>query len=155
MSTALHRELHEPALPEGPVVVTVEFRVPLERQARFLQLMQALRPILLRNGAFSFRLDRDLGDPELIRLETMNSSWAEHLLQHERMTRDEMDLWEAIQALHVGPRPAPTRHFLSLREPFYSGGAIPPQALAPPLAGQAGQPVRDEKLWPDGTSTVD
>ncbi|MBV9488611.1 MAG: MFS transporter [Verrucomicrobia bacterium] len=136
LSTILHRNLHEPALTEGPVVVTVEFRVPLEHQPRFLQLMHALRPIILRNGAFSFRLDRDLGDPELIRLETMNSSWAEHLLQHERMTRDEHELWEAAQAVHTGPHPAPTRHFLSLREPLFGGDSNQPQELAPPLVGR-------------------
>ena len=137
LSTILHRDLHEPALTDGPIVIMVEFRVPLERQSRFLQLMRALRPVILRNGASSFRLDRDLADPELIRLETRNSSWAEHLLQHERMTRDEAELWDAAQELHVGPRPAPTRHFLSLREPLYTGDAASPQELAPPSARQA------------------
>ena len=134
MPTILHRALHEPALTDGPIVVTMEFRVPLARQARFLQLMRALRPVILRKGTSSVRLDRDLGDPELIRLETQDSTWAEHLLQHERLTQDDTALWEAAQALHVGPHPVPTRHFLSLREPLFTGNSPSPQDLASPLA---------------------
>ena len=58
-------------------------------------------------------------------------TWAEHLLPHERLTQGDMALWKAVQGLHLGPHPVPTRHFLSLREPLFTGDATSQQELAP------------------------
>ncbi len=49
----------------------------------------------LRNGAFSWRLDEDLAECHVFRVEMLVASWSEHLLQHERMTKGRATLYGA------------------------------------------------------------
>ena len=101
---------------DGPVLVTVEFFVAPENADQFRLLMRQVREQRLRDGARRWRLYHDLQNPErfveLFRLD----SWNEHLLQHERVTVDDLQVRDAIFALHKGPDIPKVTHFLGLEE---------------------------------------
>jgi len=101
---------------DGPVLVTVEFLVAPEKAEEFRALMRELREQRLRDGARRWRLYHDLQNQErfleLFRLD----SWNEHVLQHERVTMDDLRVREALNALHKGPQPPKVTHFLGLED---------------------------------------
>ncbi len=97
---------------EGPVLVTVEYQVGAEHVAEFLEAMRQFGRIRHRDGASRWGICRDL-EREDRYLETfVVSSWAEHLRQHERMTRADLHLEERIRQFTVKePR---VRHLIYL-----------------------------------------
>jgi len=81
---------------EGPILVTVEYQVKADHAAEFLEAMREYGRIRRRDGASRWGVCRDL-EREDRYLETfVVSSWAEHLRQHERMTRADLHLEERI-----------------------------------------------------------
>jgi hypothetical protein len=76
----------EPAPDDGPVLVTVEYRVAEAQQAAFCQAMADVQTIRLRDGASRWDLFRDAGTPNRYLETFVVASWAEHLRQHERIT---------------------------------------------------------------------
>ena len=72
---------------DGPVTVTVESVIRPEDREEFLTLMEQLRLIFLRNGAFLYRVDENLENPGTFRTEMLVGSWAEHVRQHARTTK--------------------------------------------------------------------
>jgi len=86
----------------GPILVTVEYDVEPEREAEFLQAMRGYERIRRRDGAFRWGIFRDLENP-MRYLETfLVDSWAEHLRQHERLTRADREVTERVQSLVRG-----------------------------------------------------
>jgi len=71
---------------DGPVLITVEYRVPAERANDFIQAMEAMRSFRYREGAIRWDLFRDLADPDRYVENFIAPSWAEHMRQHERVT---------------------------------------------------------------------
>jgi MFS family permease len=99
-------------LDDGPVLVTIEYRIPPENAERFRLVMQQLRERRLRDGARRWRLYQDARQPEryleLFRLE----SWGEHLRQHERTTMADKEIEAVALGLHQGPdRPKVSHYF--------------------------------------------
>ena len=41
------------------------------------------------------------------------ASWSEHLQQHERMTKNELQTWERVWRLHRGKSEPVVKHYLS------------------------------------------
>ncbi|MEM6548517.1 MAG: MFS transporter [Pseudomonadota bacterium] len=113
--------LHWPAPPmiepsaagDGPVMVTLDYRIAPENRAAFLTLMERLRPSRLRDGGYGWHLFRIAEEADLYREMFMTHSWAEHLRQHERVTEAERRLQADIQALTEGAEGAFVRHHLS------------------------------------------
>jgi MFS family permease len=97
---------------DGPVTVTRELIIRPEDRQEFLVLIEQLRLIFLRNGAFLFHVDESLEHPGTFRTEMLVSSWAEHLRQHARMTKAETDLVERVWAMHAGDEEPVVRHYL-------------------------------------------
>jgi MFS family permease len=71
---------------DGPVLITVEYRVPVERAGEFIQAMDAMRIFRRREGAVSWGIFRDLADPERYLETFLVTTWAEHMRQHARVT---------------------------------------------------------------------
>lgn len=104
---------HEPAPHDGPVLVTVEYRVAEVHQAAFFEAMAAVQIIRLRDGATRWELFRDTADPERLVETFVVGSWAEHMRQHERVTIADRDLEERAQAFQQpGSTPIVT-HFVA------------------------------------------
>jgi len=75
-----------PAPDDGPVLVTVTYRVPPDDVAGFTEMMRFVEKHRRRTGAYRWGLFRDLAAPEKFVENFVVSSWAEHLRQHHRRT---------------------------------------------------------------------
>ncbi len=103
----------EPRPADGPVLVTLEYRVRAERTDEFVSAMTELGRVRRRDGAHAWDLYEDLEDRGRF-LETFTvASWEEHLRQHERGTVADLDVERRVRELHVGPGPPVARHLLS------------------------------------------
>jgi hypothetical protein len=102
----------EPKPDDGPVTVTRELIIRPEDREEFLALVEQLRLIFLRNGAFIFHVDENLEHSGTFRTEMLVSSWAEHLRQFARMTKAETELVERVWAMHAGEQEPVVRHYL-------------------------------------------
>jgi MFS family permease len=102
----------QPAPTDGPVLVTVEYVVHSQQAARFVDTMNELGLVRRRDGAFRWNLYEDLELPGRYFEIFVVDSWAEHLLQHERLTVADLELSERVKAMHRGPEPPRVRHLL-------------------------------------------
>jgi MFS family permease len=103
----------EPAADDGPVLVTVEYRVAQAQQAAFFEAMAAVQRIRLRDGATRWELFRDTADPERVVETFVVASWAEHMRQHERVTIADRDLEERAQAFQQPGTTPIVAHFIA------------------------------------------
>jgi predicted MFS family arabinose efflux permease len=87
----------------GPVLVTAEYRVTLERRVEFVSAMQELRIVRRRDGALRWGLFYDPSEPERYLETFVIGSWAEHLRQHERATMADRAIDQRVQRLAEGP----------------------------------------------------
>jgi predicted MFS family arabinose efflux permease len=87
---------------DGPVLVTVEYRVPVGEMARFVELMRGMERDRRRTGAYQWGLFRDLGVPDRFVETFLVDSWAEHLRQHERGTQAGQPRRDALRAFATG-----------------------------------------------------
>jgi MFS family permease len=94
-----------PAPEDGPVSITAEFHVDPTRRNDCIELMRDARMIFLRNGAYRWHLYEDLKQPNKFRMEVVVASWKEHLLQSERMTKNEKGVLLKLRDLRTDPNP--------------------------------------------------
>jgi len=95
----------------GPVLVTVEYDVAPENAREFIKTIRRYGRIRRRDGAMRWGIFRDLEKPDRYLESFIVSSWAEHLRQHERMTRADHDLEERLHRLVRGT--TVVRHLIS------------------------------------------
>jgi hypothetical protein len=107
-----HRLIYTPKPCDGPVSITIEFKIDCAQGREFMDLMREVRLIHLRNGAYSWRLHEHLSWPNTFRLEMSVPSWNEHLLQKERVTQAERKVLERVWSLHKGDRPPEEQIYL-------------------------------------------
>jgi quinol monooxygenase YgiN len=102
----------EPDPNAGPVMVQVEFVVPPDRQAAFLEAMEGLRGSRLRTGATRWELYRHAEQPNRFVEIFSVPSWEEHMRQHHggRLTGMDREIEEA--ALAFSDPPPRGEHFL-------------------------------------------
>ena len=86
----------EVELDAGPVLVTVEYIVKHEHASEFLRTMRRYERVRRRDGASRWGIYRDTEHPDLYLETFIVHSWAEHLRQHERITRDDSELEERV-----------------------------------------------------------
>ncbi len=132
-ATQFHTMLDAPHPDDGPVAITMDFQIDVINRTRFLQLMREVRLMHLRNGAFSWRLDENLAEHRAFRLEMLVASWSEHLLQHERITKEEQRNLEKAWSLDIRPEGPVVKHFISVNRELLGGKRVGP--CAPPPSG--------------------
>ena len=101
---------------EGPVLVTVEYRVEPERAGEFARAMRRLGRARRRSGAMRWGLFRDAADLKRFVETFLVESWAEHLRQHERVTVSDHAAEEQVRALHEGGEPPVVTHLIAFRD---------------------------------------
>jgi len=86
--------------------------------------------MFLRNGANRWHLYGDLHQPNIIRMEVVMPSWKQHLLQRERMTKDEQEVLLKLRSLRTDPNPPQEWISLSLEKEVLNRrvrtGGLPP-----------------------------
>lgn len=138
----LRNDWHEPdtAVPveprSGPVVVTIEYRIPAGSVVPFLTAMSERRRIRRRDGAHGWSLMRDLGDPELWIERYHVSTWLDYVRHNQRRTVADVANSEAIRTLHAGPNP-PVVHRMLERQT----GSLP--ISRGPDSREMGDPMTD------------
>jgi MFS family permease len=82
----------EPCPNDGPVLVTVRYRVPEAKRPDFVDAMSAVRRSRLRTGGHSWRLYRSLEDPDMVLERFTVPSWSEFARQRaERWLESDHD----------------------------------------------------------------
>lgn len=105
----------EVGLDEGPVLVTVEYRIAPEEDAAFAEAMHGVALLRRRDGALTWGLYRDTADPCRY-LETFAAeSWAEHLRQHARATMADKRIEARARQFHRGASPPAVSHMLHVK----------------------------------------
>ena len=97
---------------DGPVLVTVEYQVNPERVSEFIKTMRKYGRIRRRDGASRWGICRDLENPDRYLETFVVSSWAEHLRQHDRLTRADSHL--EVQLRKCTASEPKVRHLLYL-----------------------------------------
>jgi len=103
----------QPEPEAGPVLVTVEYRIPPENVARFLKALRSLRRVRLRDGAVFWQVFRDMEQSERFVEHFVTETWAEHLRQHGRVTVEDRGVQERILALQAPGACAKVIHYLA------------------------------------------
>jgi hypothetical protein len=111
-----HAFPHQPQPEDGPVLITIDYTISPEHEARFRELMQRLGEVRQRDGARRWVLWHSLDAPQTFREVMIVDSWAEHLRQHDRRTHTDRELEDLIHTLHTGPEIPLVRHYLEAAE---------------------------------------
>lgn len=105
----------EPRADDGPVLITVAYRVAEEQQEAFFQAMAAVEIIRRRDGAARWGLFRDAADIERVLETFVVASWDEHMRQHERATVADRVEEERALELTVPGSTTEVSHFIAAR----------------------------------------
>ena len=105
----------EPPAEQGPVLITVEYRIDSVHAGNFVQAMWEVRLERLRDGALRWELFQDPADPQRYVETFLMESWVEHLRQHERVTLTDREAEARARALHRGPAPVAVAHLVAVR----------------------------------------
>ncbi|MBI5131041.1 MAG: MFS transporter [Rhodopseudomonas palustris] len=101
---------------QGPVLITVEYRIPTDQRDAFLQAIQALSRQRRRDGAYAWDVFEDTAEPGRFIEVFKVASWLEHLRQHERVTNADRIEQNAIRRFHAASEPRVT-HLLAAKFP--------------------------------------
>jgi len=106
------RVVHEPRADEGPVLITIEYRIDPAQAKDFAEAMGDMKKIRRRDGAIRWGLYRDTLDPGRHVETFVVESWVEHLRQHERVTMSDRSVQERVNAFHIGPEKPTVTHYI-------------------------------------------
>lgn len=96
-----------------PAMVTVEYQIAAEDRAAFHAAILTFAKERYRDGATQWHLHQSVENPDLW-IETFHlPSWAEHLEQHKRVTRNDADLQDAVRAFDIRDSGPIVRHYIA------------------------------------------
>lgn len=98
---------------DGPVLVTIEYRIDPHHARDFAAAMQDLSVVRRRDGAMYWELFRDGADLHRYLEIFLTESWAEHLRQHTRVVIADRVMEQRVRSFHVGDGPVVVSHFIS------------------------------------------
>ena len=112
----------ERLIDSGPVVVTVEYTIPVDDADRFRSAMRELRRIRRRDGARRWSLMQDIAAPEIWIERYHSPNWVEHLRRHHRFTVADQDIERRVLDFHQGEEPPRVRHLIERQPGDEDGG---------------------------------
>jgi quinol monooxygenase YgiN len=106
-------------LDAGPIQILMEFRIPENSREAFIEAMQEVRRLRLRDGAMRWALFEEPGQEEdgLLRFMEcyLSSSMGEHMRQHHRNTNADREV--LAKAFRLDPSGHPkARHLVAVEE---------------------------------------
>lgn len=138
---------HPTAVTGDPVMILTTYTIDEADLAAFLDVMDELRAIRLRTGAYRWRLYRNVGDAHRITEMFLLSSWEQHLRQHRRIDAQALATISRARAFDCDGAPV-THHLaaidiadpahrpdweelVAVHDAMHADGPTPP-ATAPP-----------------------
>jgi MFS family permease len=103
---------HEVERHEGPVLVTVEYRIDPSDREQFLAAMDQLGYERRRNGAYGWGVFEDSANEGRMLETFLVESWLEHLRQHERVTKADRVLQDLVNQFQTEGSEPKTTHFI-------------------------------------------
>jgi MFS family permease len=100
----------------GPVRISIEYRIPAENYAEFTHAIHQLRGVRLRDGAMRWGIYRDAIDPEHLNETFIMESWLDYLRSRERITAADELIRAQVRALHQDGEPPKTSYQIYARE---------------------------------------
>jgi MFS family permease len=105
--------LCQPREDDGPVLVLIEYNVPLEHAAKFAHALSALERHRRRDGAVEWAFYRDPAMPARWIETYVTEDWGEHVRQRARVTADDRVIESHVYSLlEPGTKPV-ISHFIS------------------------------------------
>lgn len=101
---------------DGPVRVSVDYRIRPEDYHAFTHAIHQLRDVRLRDGAFRWGVFQDLADPGHLNETFLIESWLEYLRQRERFTASDFQIRDKVWSFHQGSEPPKISHMIYARE---------------------------------------
>jgi len=106
----------------GPLTISIAYRIPEDRKARFLAVIREQHRICRRDGARRWRLSRDIADPEIWIEHYMTSNWSDYLRHNRRRTLADISITQTLLKLHAGSHPPQVQRTV---EQFLPAAACP------------------------------
>jgi hypothetical protein len=103
---------HEVERHEGPVLVTVEYRIAPRDRGQFLAAMDQLGYERRRNGAYGWGVFEDSASEGRMLETFLVESWVEHLRQHERVTQADRVLQDLVNQFQTEGSTPKIMHFI-------------------------------------------
>jgi len=95
-------------------MIQVEYQVRRDDLPAFIEAMQHVARERRRDGAYAWGIAEHTGEPGRVIEWFLVESWAEHLRQHQRVSRADADLQAQALRFHIGPGRPVVHHFLAL-----------------------------------------
>ncbi len=99
----------------GSVLINIEYIIDPDDVESFLDAMQELRKVRLRNGSITWGIYQDTSDKTRFVETYLDDSWLAHLRQLYRITRDDRRAMDAALAFHRGTSLPQVTHLISQR----------------------------------------
>ncbi len=101
---------------DGPVRISIEYRIAAENYAEFTHAIHQLRGVRLRDGAIRWGIYRDAINPEHLNETFVMESWLDYLRSRERITTADEQIRASVRALHLGEEPPNISYQIYARE---------------------------------------
>jgi predicted MFS family arabinose efflux permease len=101
---------------DGPVVVQLTYQIHPNEAVEFVQAMQALKEIRLRDGAIRWELVQALDDATHYVESFLVESLGEHERQHHRVTIADREIEKRAKSFHIGKEPLNATHYLYIHQ---------------------------------------
>lgn len=109
--------LTEPQPDDGPVAIQRDYQIDPSRREEFIKAIHELGETRRRNGARSWVLYRDLGNPQKYVERFVVESWGEHQRQQARVTVADRVAEDRVEACHIGAQAVVVSHFVGESNP--------------------------------------
>lgn len=106
----------EPNLDDGPVFLTIEYKVDKKNYDGFTRVIHQMRDVRMRNGAIRWGIFQDAARPERFVETFVMDSWLEYLRARERLTANDRAIRDKVQKFHKGEGQPPVSYMLYARE---------------------------------------
>ncbi len=116
----------EPHPEDGPVLVTIEYRIRHADYDAFIHSIHALRPVRMRDGAIRWGVFRDAVYPDRLVETFVAESWVEFLRQRERMTTSDRAIRDRVWDFHQGDSRPVTSYMIYARETAEQTSTVAP-----------------------------